>query len=54
MQNALNIVYEYCKDQKLTVNTDQIKIVIFSKGMCRRQQTYMFGKDNIEVADSHV
>ena len=32
LQNALNVLEEYCKRWKLTVNTDKTKVVVFRKG----------------------
>ena len=32
LQNTLNVLEEYCKRWKLTVNTDKTKVVVFRKG----------------------
>ena len=40
MQQTLSVFKNYCKEWKLTVNTEKTKIVIFGQG--RRANTYQF------------
>ena len=36
LQNALNVVHDYCQLWKLHLNTSKTKIVIFSRGKVRK------------------
>ena len=54
LQKALNAVFDYCKDWKLTVNTSKTKIVIFSNRKVLNYPAFLFGHDLIEVVDSYV
>ena len=54
LQHALDAVYQYCNDWKLTVNTSKTKIIVFSKGRIRRAPAFTFGSNNIEVVSEYV
>ena len=49
LQIALNVVYEYCNDWYLTVNTSKTKIVVFSRGKIRKLPVIKFGDSILEV-----
>ena len=45
---------DYCKNWKLSVNTNKTKIVIFYRVKVRNRSQSKFGKDLVEVVDSYV
>ena len=54
LQKALNAVFDYCNDWKLTVNTSKTKIVIFSRVRVQEYPAFLFGHDHIEVVDDYT
>ena len=54
LQNALNAVYSYCNDWKLTVNTAKTKIIVFSGTRVTNLPAFLFGHDIIEVVDNYT
>jgi len=53
LQRALDGMYEYCVDNKLVVNANKTKIVIFARGKVRKYPIFLFGDDVIEVNDTY-
>ena len=49
LQNALDLVHEYCIMNKLTVNTSKTKIMVFSRGKVKRFPTFTCNNNIIEV-----
>ena len=49
LQNALNVLDDYCKKWRLTVNIEKTKIVIFSKGRTNRDYRFKFRDALIEI-----
>lgn len=54
LQLALNAVYDYCCLNKLQVNTDKTKIIIFSRGKVRKFPIFKFGDNSIDVVSDYV
>ena len=54
LQNALNAVYDYCNDWKLSVNTSKTKIVVFSKVKVNNLPAFLFGHDILQVVDDYT
>ena len=54
LQRALDAVYENCNNWAVQVNTDKIKVVIFSEGKVRRCKTFMFGDNTFDIVDDYV
>jgi len=54
LQLALNAVYNYCNDWKLTVNTQKTQIVIFSKRRVENYPAFLFGHATIDVVDDYT
>ena len=53
LQTTLNVFGKYCNEWKLTVNTSKTKIVIFSGGRAKQDQTFYFNGEQIEVLNDH-
>lgn len=52
LQNAMNVLEEYCKRWKLTVNTDKTKIVVFRKGgRLPHNLNFTYGNSKIEIVN---
>ncbi len=49
LQSALDAMHEYCNANKLTINATKTKILIFSKGMLRNIQQFVYNGVNLEV-----
>ena len=54
LQKALNAVYDYCNNWKLTVNISKTKVVIFSNGKVILFPAFLFGHDIVEVVYEYV
>ena len=54
LQKALNAVYDYCNNWKLTVNISKTKVVIFSNGKVTKFPAFLFGHDIVEVVSEYV
>ena len=52
LQNALTCLADYCADWKLEVNTEKIKIVIFSKRKSRNPYVFFFNGCIVTTVDS--
>ena len=53
LQTALDTLYQYCHDWKLTVNTSKTKVIIFSRGKVRIRPVFKFGEETIEYTDDY-
>lgn len=53
LQVALDTVFQYCLDWKLTVNISKTKIIIFSRGKVRIRPVFKFGQEVIEIIDDY-
>ena len=53
LQQALDSMNEYCKQWKLSVNTDKTKVVIFSRGKVRNLPVFTYDGKDIEVKDNY-
>jgi hypothetical protein len=53
LQKTLNCFEKYCDLWKFTVNTNKIKVVIFSKKKVRQNQRFKIKGQNIEIIDSY-
>ena len=51
---ALQAVYEYCQDWKLTVNSEKTKVVIFLRGKVQRYPEFKFGGHTLQVVDDYI
>ena len=52
LQNGLNILHDYCKKWKLTVNTQKTKVVVFRKGgILSRQTHFYYGDLEIDIVN---
>ena len=50
LQNALNVLEDYCKKWKLTVNTSKTKIMVFRNGGCLPNDlNFVYNNINIEI-----
>ena len=54
LQKALDAVFSYCNDWKLTVNTSKTKIVVFSYNRVNDLPAFLFGHEILEVVDSYI
>ena len=54
LQKALNAVYDYCNNWKLTVNISKTKVIIFSNGKVTQFPAFLFGHDIVEVVSDYV
>ena len=45
---------EYCNNMHLTVNTQKMKVMIFSRGKVRKYQNFMFGDSILDVTYEYV
>jgi predicted peroxiredoxin len=53
LQKQLNLFEEYCKQWKLTVNTDKTKIVIFGSRVANDQTLYIFNNKRLEIVNEY-
>jgi hypothetical protein len=53
LQKQLNLFEEYCKQWKLTVNTDKTKIVIFGSRVANDQTLYIFNNKQLEIVNEY-
>ena len=51
---ALNAAYSYCKKWELTVNVDDTKIVIFSRGRVTKHFDFTFKGERVDVVDEYI
>ena len=52
LQNSLNLLFQYCSDLELTVNTQKTKIVVFRKrGQIREGESWTYNNEHIEVVN---
>ena len=52
LQNALNVLYDYCKRWKLTVNTNKTKILVFRKGgRLPNDLNFVYNNVSIEIVN---
>ena len=55
LQKGLDILFEYCKRWKLTINTDKTKIMIFrTSDSIPRYMKFTFDGKNIEIVSKFV
>ena len=54
LQAALDAVYGYCQEWKLSVNTTKTKVMIFSRGRVKKAQTFLFGKEPLETVQEYT
>ena len=54
LQDALNTLLKYCDKNKLTVNIDKTKILVFSKGKVRKLPQFKYGVTNLEVVSEYT
>ena len=54
LQLALNAVYDYCQNWKLTVNTDKTKVVVFSKRRTNDVPAFLFGHRILQQVDDYT
>ena len=53
LQHALHCMFDYCTDNKLTVNANKTKVMVFSKGKIRNLPVLKYGDDLLEVVFSY-
>ena len=54
LQSALNMLYDYCKKWKLSVNIGKAKIMIFNKGGKTVTNTpFHFGDSTLEITNEY-
>lgn len=54
LRRKLDSLFEYCQQNKLTINANKTKIVVFKKNRCKPKiRSYSFGDDSLEVVDSY-
>jgi hypothetical protein len=51
LQTALNCMLEYCKLSHLTVSTDKIEDIVFSRGKLRNKPVFYFNNAPLEAVD---
>ena len=49
LQLALDAMYNYCKNNKLTINVMKTKIVVFSRGKIRKKPCFLYNGHIVEV-----
>ena len=54
LQEALNVLHDYCAQWKLTVNTTKTQVVIFSRGAVRLHPDFWYGRTQLKVVDHYV
>ena len=55
LQIALNELFLYCKEWKLTVNAEKTKVMIFSMGKCKHSNlTFSYGETKLSIVDDFV
>ena len=54
LQKTLDAVHEYCDMYKLTVNINNTKIIVFSRGKVKRFPTFKYGNNTIEVVSYYI
>ena len=54
MQNMLNVFEEYCDRWKLNVNLDKTKVVIFENRKHRRNFSFTFKGNELQITDSYL
>jgi exonuclease III len=54
LQKALNGMYDYCIQNKLSINVSKTKIVIFSRGMVKKYPEFTFGDVKVEVSTDYT
>jgi hypothetical protein len=54
LQNALDGMLEYCKLNKLHINTSKTKVMIFSRGKVRNFPEFKYGDERVEVVDKYT
>ena len=55
LQIALNELFLYCKEWKLTVNAEKTKVMIFSRGKCKHSNlTFSYGETKLSIVDDFV
>ena len=53
MQQALDILEVYCKDNSVAVNTTKTKVIVFSHGKIRNVPKFKFGNNKLDVVDQY-
>ena len=53
MQQALDILEVYCKDNSIAVNTTKTKVIVFSRGKMRNVPKFKFGINKLDVVDQY-
>ena len=53
LQRALDGMAAYCKDNRLIVNRNKTKVVIFSRGKLRKIPNFTYNNTNLEVVFSY-
>ena len=51
LQKALDVLSDYCKQWKMTVNASKTKIIIFYRGKIRNKPLFKIGIELIDVVD---
>jgi len=49
LQRAINGMEEYCKQNKLTINSNKSKVLVFSRGKIRNKPEIYYGNELLEV-----
>jgi len=53
LQTALNVLADYCDENKLVVNSSKTKILVFSRGVLRNLPSFTFNNMNLEIVKSY-
>ena len=54
LQKMLDILYDYCQQWRLTVNTEKTKIIVFSRGKVRKLPSLTLNNQLLEVQYSYT
>ncbi|XP_067660315.1 uncharacterized protein [Haliotis asinina] len=54
LQNSLNAFDQYCKKWKLSVNLEKTKVVIFSKGYCKKKYNFTLNGTTIDISNEYI
>ena len=54
LQLAINGMKLYCEVNKLNINTDKTKVMVFSRGKIRNKPVIYFGENIVEVVFEYV
>ena len=54
LQKAINSLFEFCRHNKLQINTSKSKIMVFLRGKIRKKNIINFGVIPLEVVDDFI